>query len=168
MKRNARPTQRLVAASLGLFGRTLISGRHSYHIEVTVEKSHRRHITLLEVEYPSASFGADTMERTPYTIIEFRPAQRSHQRAIHSRRATRYRRKDQPLRKAGGQHPDRSAAQWERQSSIRLSSLGINPGDPSHVSNLREMTISLIVRRFVPIHPTRHHMGERPSVCERT
>ncbi|MGA8086150.1 MAG: hypothetical protein WCA10_02515 [Terracidiphilus sp.] len=61
MKRNARLTQRLVAASLGLLGLTLISGCHSYHIEATVENHTGGAITLLEVDYPSASFGADTL-----------------------------------------------------------------------------------------------------------
>ena len=61
MKRNPRLTQTLVAASLGLLGLNLIGGCHSYHIEATVENHTGGTITLLEVDYPSASFGADTL-----------------------------------------------------------------------------------------------------------
>ena len=42
---------------------TLISmtGCHSYHIETTVENRTGAPIQLLEVDYPSASFGADSL-----------------------------------------------------------------------------------------------------------
>ena len=36
-------------------------GCHSYHIETTVENRTGAAIQLLEVEYPSASFGADSL-----------------------------------------------------------------------------------------------------------
>jgi len=39
----------------------LVAGCHSYHIETTVENHTGGAITLLEVDYPSASFGADTL-----------------------------------------------------------------------------------------------------------
>ena len=39
----------------------LISACHSYHIEATVENHTGDAITLLEVDYPSASFGADNL-----------------------------------------------------------------------------------------------------------
>ena len=38
-----------------------IAGCHSYHIETTVENRTGAAIQLLEVDYPSASFGADTL-----------------------------------------------------------------------------------------------------------
>ncbi len=37
------------------------SGCHSYHIETTVENRTGAAIQLLEVDYPSASFGADSL-----------------------------------------------------------------------------------------------------------
>ena len=37
------------------------TGCHSYHIETTVENRTGRPIRLLEVDYPSASFGADSL-----------------------------------------------------------------------------------------------------------
>jgi len=37
------------------------AGCHSYHIETTVENHTGGAIQLLEVDYPSASFGADTL-----------------------------------------------------------------------------------------------------------
>ena len=37
------------------------SACHSYHIEATIENHTGGTITLLEVDYPSASFGADTL-----------------------------------------------------------------------------------------------------------
>lgn len=38
-----------------------VSGCHSYHIETTVENRTGTAIQLLEVDYPSASFGADKL-----------------------------------------------------------------------------------------------------------
>jgi hypothetical protein len=49
------------AAALGLLCLSAISGCHSYHIEATIENHTGGTITLLEVDYPSASFGADTV-----------------------------------------------------------------------------------------------------------
>jgi hypothetical protein len=37
------------------------AGCHSYHIDTTVENRTGGAIQLLEVDYPSASFGADTL-----------------------------------------------------------------------------------------------------------
>jgi len=39
----------------------LIAGCHSYHIEATVKNDTGGPISLLEVDYPSASFGADAV-----------------------------------------------------------------------------------------------------------
>jgi hypothetical protein len=39
----------------------LAAGCHSYHIETTVENRTGAAIQLLEVDYPSASFGADSL-----------------------------------------------------------------------------------------------------------
>ena len=39
-----------------------VAGCHSYHIETTVENRTGAAIQLLEVDYPSASFGSDTLE----------------------------------------------------------------------------------------------------------
>ena len=59
MKKRILPT--FAAAVLGLFCSNTISGCHSYHIEATVQNHTGGTITLLEVDYPSASFGADTL-----------------------------------------------------------------------------------------------------------
>ncbi len=61
MKRFARVWGKAGAAVLTS---TLIffpTGCHSYHIEATVENHTGGSITLLEVDYPSASFGVDTL-----------------------------------------------------------------------------------------------------------
>ncbi len=52
---------RVVTAALGLICLHAISGCHSAHIDATVENRTGGTITLLEVDYPSASFGADTL-----------------------------------------------------------------------------------------------------------
>jgi hypothetical protein len=39
----------------------MVAGCHSYHIETTVENRTGAAIQLLEVDYPSASFGADSL-----------------------------------------------------------------------------------------------------------
>ena len=51
----------VAAAAFGLLCLNAISGCHSAHIEATVENRTGSTITLLEVDYPSASFGADTV-----------------------------------------------------------------------------------------------------------
>lgn len=40
---------------------TAVTGCHSYHIETTVENRTGETIKLLEVDYPSASFGSDRL-----------------------------------------------------------------------------------------------------------
>jgi hypothetical protein len=54
-----RPFVRLVVALLPMMG--MVAGCHSYHIETTVANHTGGPITLLEVDYPSASFGADKL-----------------------------------------------------------------------------------------------------------
>ena len=46
----------VVSASLGM-----LMACHSYHIEATVKNDTGQPISLLEVDYPSASFGADAV-----------------------------------------------------------------------------------------------------------
>jgi hypothetical protein len=46
----------LAAATLGL-----LSGCHSYHIDTTIENRTGAAVKLLEVDYPSASFGIDAI-----------------------------------------------------------------------------------------------------------
>ncbi|MGA8728125.1 MAG: hypothetical protein WB608_05185 [Terracidiphilus sp.] len=53
------PALRWTAILLPLLA--LLSGCHSPHIDVTVENRTGAPIELLEVDYPSASFGADTL-----------------------------------------------------------------------------------------------------------
>ena len=47
-----------------------LTGCHSYHIETTVENRTGGPIQLLEVDYPSASFGANSLE--PGAIFHYR------------------------------------------------------------------------------------------------
>jgi hypothetical protein len=70
----------------------LAIGCHSYHVDTTVENRTGGAIQLLEVDYPSASFGADSLAagavfhyriqvrgsgavRVQYTAVDGRPAQ---------------------------------------------------------------------------------------------
>lgn len=47
--------------TLLLSGTLALSACHSYHIDVTIKNSTGSAISLLEVDYPSASFGADSL-----------------------------------------------------------------------------------------------------------
>jgi hypothetical protein len=40
---------------------TIAAGCHSYHVDITIENRTGGAIQLLEVDYPSASFGSDTL-----------------------------------------------------------------------------------------------------------
>jgi hypothetical protein len=55
-----RAHQGILAAALAL-ALMWTAGCHSYHIETTVENRTGGAIQLLEVDYPSASFGADNL-----------------------------------------------------------------------------------------------------------
>jgi hypothetical protein len=49
---------KLVAFALAILA---VAGCHSYHVETTVENRTGEPIRLLEVDYPSASYGADSL-----------------------------------------------------------------------------------------------------------
>jgi hypothetical protein len=49
-------------AVIALPAMALAAGCHSYHVETTVENRTGRAIKLLEVDYPSASFGSDRLD----------------------------------------------------------------------------------------------------------
>jgi hypothetical protein len=59
MNRRAGYRYPLFAATL--LSASLFSGCHSYHIDATIENRTGAPIQLLEVDYPSASFGADSL-----------------------------------------------------------------------------------------------------------
>jgi hypothetical protein len=50
-----------ILASIAMPALMAATGCHSYHIETTVENRTGAAIQLLEVDYPSASFGADAL-----------------------------------------------------------------------------------------------------------
>ena len=54
--------QTLWTVALLMTGTMIVSACHSYHIETTVKNDTGSSITLLEVDYPSASFGADALD----------------------------------------------------------------------------------------------------------
>ncbi len=54
-----RVWQKLIARPTLLAILIAVAGCHSHHIEATIENHTGNSITLLEVDYPSASFGAD-------------------------------------------------------------------------------------------------------------
>lgn len=58
MKRNA-VLKVFLAALLPLL--SVLGGCHSYHIDTTIENHTGAAVRLLEVDYPSASFGTDTI-----------------------------------------------------------------------------------------------------------
>jgi hypothetical protein len=47
--------------AVALLSAFFVSGCHSYHIDATIENRTGAPIQLLEVDYPSASFGADSL-----------------------------------------------------------------------------------------------------------
>ena len=52
---------RTAAAVFALFCVSSLLACHSYHIDATIENHSGAPVTLLEVDYPSASFGADSL-----------------------------------------------------------------------------------------------------------
>jgi hypothetical protein len=61
MKKVACAFPKIIPATILLSGLSLFAGCHSYHIEATIENHTGGTVTLLEVDYPSASFGTDTL-----------------------------------------------------------------------------------------------------------
>jgi hypothetical protein len=49
---------------------TIAAGCHSYHVDITIENRTGGAIQLLEVDYPSASFGSDTL--APSGVYHYR------------------------------------------------------------------------------------------------
>jgi hypothetical protein len=58
--RGGRPSARFPLAAL-LAPAFLLSACHSYHVDTTIENRTGAPVQLLEVDYPSASFGADNI-----------------------------------------------------------------------------------------------------------
>ena len=48
---------------IGLVACLLLSGCHSYHIDATIENRTGEPVRLLEVDYPSASFGTEALAK---------------------------------------------------------------------------------------------------------
>lgn len=57
-------------AAIALMSTTIVGGCHSFHVEVTVENRTGALVQLLEVDYPSASFG--TGELAPQADYHYR------------------------------------------------------------------------------------------------
>jgi hypothetical protein len=53
--------RRWILAIIALPALIIAAGCHSYHVDITVENQTAGVIQLLEVDYPSASFGSDTL-----------------------------------------------------------------------------------------------------------
>ena len=58
---NRRAGYRYPLYAAALLSMSLFSGCHSYHIDATIENRTGAPIHLLEVDYPSASFGDDSL-----------------------------------------------------------------------------------------------------------
>lgn len=54
--------RKLASAALALSAAFTLAGCHSYHIDATIQNRTGAPIQLLEVDYPSASFGADRLD----------------------------------------------------------------------------------------------------------
>jgi hypothetical protein len=50
-----------IFTSIALPALIIATGCHSYHVDITIENRTGGAIQLLEVDYPSASFGSDTL-----------------------------------------------------------------------------------------------------------
>ena len=55
---------------LGLAALVLLTACHSFHIDVTVENQTGAPVRLLEVDYPNASFGSDSI--APGAVFHYR------------------------------------------------------------------------------------------------
>ncbi len=62
MRLAAKTSLRLTLAVLVFLGFLALAGCHSYHVDTTIENRTGKPIKLLEVDYPSASFGAGQLD----------------------------------------------------------------------------------------------------------
>jgi hypothetical protein len=53
---------RILLAAVVFLGFLAVAGCHSYHVDTTVENRTGKPVTLLEVDYPSASFGTGRLD----------------------------------------------------------------------------------------------------------
>jgi UDP-3-O-[3-hydroxymyristoyl] glucosamine N-acyltransferase len=75
-----------ILAAIALPALMLVAGCHSYHVETTVENRTGAPIQLLEVDYPSASFGADSLAAGSLPLSHSIAGQRPYQVALHGQR----------------------------------------------------------------------------------
>jgi hypothetical protein len=62
MRLAAKTSLRFLLATLVFLGFLVLAGCHSYHVDTTVENRTGKPVKLLEVDYPSASFGTGQLE----------------------------------------------------------------------------------------------------------
>jgi len=62
MRLAMKTSLRLLLATLVFLGFLALVGCHSYHVDTTVENRTGKPVKLLEVDYPSASFGTGQLE----------------------------------------------------------------------------------------------------------
>jgi hypothetical protein len=58
----AKTSLRFLLAALVFLGLLAVAGCHSYHVDTTVENRTGKPVNLLEVDYPSASFGTGKLD----------------------------------------------------------------------------------------------------------
>jgi hypothetical protein len=62
MRFAAKASLRLLLAAMVFLGFLAVAGCHSYHVDTTVENRTGKPVKLLEVDYPSASFGTGALD----------------------------------------------------------------------------------------------------------
>jgi hypothetical protein len=62
MRFAVKTTLRILLAAAVFLGFLAVAGCHSYHVDTTVENRTGKPIKLLEVDYPSASFGTGKLD----------------------------------------------------------------------------------------------------------
>ena len=62
MRMAVKTSLRFLLAALVFLGVLAVAGCHSYHVDTTVENRTGKPVKLLEVDYPSASFGTGQLD----------------------------------------------------------------------------------------------------------
>lgn len=115
---------RLALCSLALSSVLLFAGCHSPYVEATVSNQTQHRLTLIEVDYPSASFGTQTLAPGADFHYRFKVLGQGKLKLIYTDAANKEQKSDGPELSEGAEGPLRiviqpGGIQWQNNTTIR-------------------------------------------------
>lgn len=114
---------RLLRGSLALLPLLLFVGCHSAFVEATVSNRSSQRLQLIEVDYPSASFGTQVLEPGAEFHYRFKVLGEGKLKLIYTDAAHKEQKSDGPELKEGAEGPlhiiiESSGTKWQNNTTI--------------------------------------------------